>query len=318
MKVVVIGATGHIGTYLIPQLVNESFQVVAISRGISKVYHDDPAWNKVETVVLDRSKEPDFSEKIVQMNPDVVIDLINYNVEDTKKMVNSLKKINIKHYIYCSSIWAHGRGEILPEDPDSLKEPLDSYGKDKYQSELFLKQEFKTNNFPVTIIMPGQISGPGWNIINPQATLDINVFQKIANGEKICLPNFGMETLHHVHAFDVAQMFTKAVTHRENALGQSFYAVAKESLTLYGYAKYLYEYFNHQPKIEFLQWDKFCEYLGDKNNSDTCYYHIARSSHFSIEKSEKLLEYSPKYTTLETVIEAVKSYIQRGVITVKK
>ena len=64
------------------------------------------------------------------MNADIVVDLINFNIEDTKKMVTALKEIKISHYLYCSSIWAHGRAEFLPADPNSLKEPLDDYGVD--------------------------------------------------------------------------------------------------------------------------------------------------------------------------------------------
>ena len=58
--------------------------------------------------------------------------------------------------------------ETLPFDPDDLcKEPLDDYGKDKFASEMYLKEQYRQNRFPATIIMPGEISGPGWPIINP-------------------------------------------------------------------------------------------------------------------------------------------------------
>ena len=192
MKVVVIGACGHIGSYLVPKLVKGGFKVVAISRGKSKPYINDPAWKMVEQVVLDRNKDEDFAYKVAKMNADIVVDLINFNIEDTKKMVTALKEIKISHYLYCSSIWAHGRAEFLPADPNSLKEPLDDYGVDKYQSELYLKEQYRKNGFPATIIMPGQISGPGWTIINPLGNTDFSVFQKIANGQEIYLPNLGM------------------------------------------------------------------------------------------------------------------------------
>ena len=32
-RVVVVGATGHIGTYLVPRLVRAGYEVVALSRG---------------------------------------------------------------------------------------------------------------------------------------------------------------------------------------------------------------------------------------------------------------------------------------------
>lgn len=171
-------------------------------------------------------------------------------------MVEALKNTKLSHYLFCSSIWAHGRVEILPADPNSVtKQPLDDYGINKFKSEMYLKEQYRQNGFPSTVIMPGQISGGGWVIINPWGNTNTEVFEKIARGEEICLPNLGMETLHHVHGYDVAQMFFKAIIHREQALGQSFHAVAEESLTLYGYAKIMYEFFNKEPKIRFLDWE---------------------------------------------------------------
>ena len=105
--------------------------------------------------------------------------------------------------------------EVLPLNPDDLKKsPLDDYGRNKFASELYLKEMYRSEGFPATIIMPGQISGPGWTIMNPWANKTPVPFQKIADGEEIMLPNFGMETLHHVHGYDVAQCFFKAISHR--------------------------------------------------------------------------------------------------------
>lgn len=244
MKVVVTGGCGHIGTYLVPMLVNAGFDVTSITRGNSKPYEYSPAWEKANAVQMDREKDPRFAEIIASMNPDVVIDLINFSLADTKSMVSALKNSQCNHYLYCSSCWAHGRAEILPFAPDDLKkEPLDEYGKQKFSSEIYLKDLYRKENFPTTIIMPGQISGPGWTIMNPWANKTVTPFQRIADGEEIMLPNFGMETLHHVHGYDVAQCFFKAVTHRNQALGESFDAVSGGSITLYGYAKLMYEFF---------------------------------------------------------------------------
>lgn len=317
MKVVVTGACGHIGTYLIPMLVKYGFDVVTVTRGLSKPYVDDAAFEKVQKVYMDRDKEVDFAVKIAELEPDVVVDLINFHLSDTEKMVAALKGTKLSHYLFCSSIWAHGRAESLSANPNSItKKPLDDYGINKFKSEMYLKARYRENGFPATIIMPGQISGPGWIIINPWGNTNVKVFEKIARGEKIFLPNLGMETLHHVHGYDVAQMFFKAITHREAALGESFHAVAEESLTLYGYARIMYEFFNKEPQIGFLDWDKWCEYEGNKEETEHTYYHIARSGSYSIENAKKLIDYRPKFTTRETVEIAVQSYIDRGVISV--
>ncbi len=318
MKTVVIGGSGHIGTYLVPMLYRAGYEVVSITRGKSTPYEYDSAWDQVTKVQMDREKEPDFAKKIAEMEADAVIDLVNFHIEDTKAMVRALQDTACSHYIYCSSCWAHGRAEVLPFCPDDpKKEPLDAYGRDKFASEQYLKKAYREEGFPATIIMPGQISGPGWTIMNPWANKTLIPFQKIANGEEIKLPNFGMETLHHVHGADVAQCFFKALTHKEQAVGECFDAVSGGSITLYGYAKLMYEFFGKEPKIGFLPWREWCAYVGDERECEDTFYHITRSGYYTIEKEERLLEYHPQYTNVKTIQIAVQSYIDGGLITVK-
>jgi Nucleoside-diphosphate-sugar epimerases len=191
MKIIVLGGYGHIGSYLVPKLVKLGHEVIAVSRGKHDSYtKNDSSWKRVEHLSLDRAKDPNFAQKVADINADVVIDLISFKIEDTKKIVAALKGTNLTHYLFCSSVWAHGRAETLPADPKGIKHPLDDYGKNKYAGEIFLKDEYRKNGFPATIIMPGQISGPGWTIINPLGNNNTDVFQRIADGEKIYLPNF--------------------------------------------------------------------------------------------------------------------------------
>jgi len=49
-RVVVIGATGHIGTYLVPRLVRGGHEVIAISRGTRDPYHASREWSSVRRV----------------------------------------------------------------------------------------------------------------------------------------------------------------------------------------------------------------------------------------------------------------------------
>lgn len=317
MRVVVIGATGHIGTYLIPMLVENGFDTIAISRTESKPYEEHAAWLRVKRLLLDRQNDPDFVNTLYNMHPDIIVDLVNFDIAETKKIAEKFRDTGLKHYLYCSSCWAHGMAELLPLDPnDSKKEPLDTYGKDKFASETYLKKQYIENGFPATMIAPGQISGPGWAIINPWGNTSFRVIQDIADGKEIALPNFGQEILHHVHGYDVAQMFYKAITHRENALGKVFDAEAENHITLYGFAKHLYKFFGKEPKIKFLPWPEWCEYEGNQEECNHTYYHIVRSGTFSIESAKQLLEYQPKYTNLETIDLAIQSYIDSGLIKV--
>jgi len=314
MKVVVIGGSGHIGSYLIPKLVKAHHKVIEISRGKREPYMKDWTWEKATHIHLDRSNDLDFSQKVAELDADVVIDLICYTLDEVKEMVAALKETNLSHYLYCSTIWTHGRAETLPADPNAIKYPIDEYGREKYESEKYLKEEYRLNQFPATVIMPGQICGPGWSIINPLGYGDDSVFQEIADGKEISLPNWGMETLHPVHGEDVAQQFVDAMNHRNQSLGESFHAVSAESLTLYGYAQAMYRFFGHEPKISFLSWEKWCDYVENERKASVSYHHIARSGYYSIENAKQLIGYTPKYSALEVVETSIQGYIDRKVI----
>ena len=50
MKAVVIGATGHTGTYLVPRLVDYGFEVIAVTRGLSEPYTPAGEWREVKRI----------------------------------------------------------------------------------------------------------------------------------------------------------------------------------------------------------------------------------------------------------------------------
>ena len=108
MKVIVIGAAGHIGTYLVPMLVNAGYDTIAITRKMTPPYEDAPAWHIVKRELLDRVNTPDFIQKLKAMEPDIIVDLVNFNITDTQKIVDGFRHTNLSHYLYCSSCWAHG------------------------------------------------------------------------------------------------------------------------------------------------------------------------------------------------------------------
>lgn len=317
MRAVIIGGCGHIGTYLVPRLVKAGYEVVNVSRGNSKPYQVSGLWNEVQNVILDRSEEEKngtFGKKIADLNPDIVIDLITFRVSSTYQMVEALKNTNISQYLFCSSIWAHGYATILPATEDLPRNPFGDYGINKAKSEAYLHEQYRQNGFPETVVMPGHITGAGWNCISPTGNLDPMTFQKIGRGEEIFLPHFGMETVHHVHADDVAQVFMNSIIYRGQALGESFHAVAPQAMTLRGFAEAMYRWFGKEAKISYLPWKEWCEYTKDQSYIDGTYNHIAHSDNYSIEKGKRLIDYRPRYTILEAVQESVTSMIERKVI----
>ena len=319
MKAVVIGGYGKIGTYLVPKLVNAGYDVVAVSRGVARPYKENGAFAFVENLVLDREKldqEGTFARKIAELNPDIVIDLINFKPESTYMMHEALKNTNIRQYLFCASIWVHGHATVVPATEDLPRYPIEQYGKDKAASEAFLHKKHRLEGFPETVVCPGHITGAGWTAINPQGNLDNSVYEIIGRGEKLILPNMGMECLHHVHPDDVAQVFMKSIIHREQAIGETFHATAPAATTMLGLAEYMYRWFGKEPNIGFLPFDEWCKFKKDPGFIGSTTAHVMHSDNYSIEKGRRLIDYQPRYTIQDAVIENVESLIERKVIAI--
>ena len=78
MRVIVIGGTGHIGSYLIPKLVTAGHEVVCISRQGGETLRENPAWQPLEHIAIDRTtaeEKGNFGERIRELRGAVVIDL---------------------------------------------------------------------------------------------------------------------------------------------------------------------------------------------------------------------------------------------------
>jgi nucleoside-diphosphate-sugar epimerase len=162
----------------------------------------------------------------------------------------------------------------------------------------------RLTGFPATILHPGHIVGPGWIPLNPAGNFNPGVYRTIVAGKELALPNLGMETVHHVHAEDVAQSFIKSINNRSTSTGESFHVVSPQALTLKGYATAMYEWFGREPKLRFLPWEKWKKTVSEQD-ADATWDHIAHSPNCSIEKAGKLINYRPRYTSLQAVQEAV-------------
>jgi len=155
--------------------------------------------------------------------------------------------------------------------------------------------------------------GPGWIPVNPVGNFNPTVFSRLARGEEIILPNLGMETIHHVHADDVAQAFMRALASRSVAVGESFHVVAPVALTLRGYAEAVSTWFGQPATLRFLPWEEWRKSVSEEDAAAT-WDHIAHSPNCSIVKAQRLLAYAPRYSPLQAVEEALGWMIEHNLI----
>ena len=312
MKIVIIGGTGHIGTYLVPRLVMAGHEVVCVSRKKSEPYSVHPLWKSVSHVIIDRHEAEEkgtFGTQIKALQCDIVIDLICFTPKSAAMLVEALMG-EVQHFIHCGTMWVHGHSEQVPTLETQERKPIDEYGTNKALIESYLLSICKRQGFPVTILHPGHITGPGWLPINPAGNLDPEIFLKLATGREIILPNLGMETLHHVHADDVAQAFMNTIDNRQHSIGESFHIVSEQALTLRGFAMAMATWYGQEAKLSFLPWQEW-EKTVSQRDAELTWDHIVHSPNGSIEKAKKLLNYNPRYTSLQAVQEAMSNYFAK-------
>jgi len=317
MRVIVIGGTGHVGTYLVPRLVADGHEVIVISRSQRSPYQPHAAWDRVQQLTIDREaaeQRGDFGPQIRELQPDAVIDMICFTLASAQHLVEALRG-HVQHFLHCGTIWIHGPSVEVPTTEEQPRRPFGDYGIQKAHIETYLLHEARRRHFPATCLHPGHIVGPGWHPLNPQGHFNPAVFERIARGEEILLPNLGMETVHHVHADDVAQSFMAALAHWSTAVGQSFHVVSPAALTLRGYAEAMARWFGTEPRLDYLPWQEW-QATVSPDEARATWDHIAHSPNCSIAKAQRLIGYQPRYSSLQSVYEAVEWMINNKVIDV--
>jgi nucleoside-diphosphate-sugar epimerase len=311
-RVVVIGATGHIGSYLVPRLVRAGHEVVTISRGEREPYQDAVEWRSVQRVDADRVAEEvagSFGTRVAELRPDAVVDLICFTPASAQQLVEALRPAR-PLLVHCGTIWVHGRTARVPVTEDEPRTAYGEYGVDKAAIEALLHRETLAGGVPSVVLHPGHICGPGWPVITPAGNLDADVWRRLAVGEPVALPALGLGVLHHVHADDVAQAFGRALT-RPAAIGASFHAVAEQAMTCRGLADGVAAWFGREAVLDLVEWDEFERRVGSEHAAATL-DHVDRSITASIDRSRSILGYAPRYSSLEALRESLRWLVEHG------
>jgi nucleoside-diphosphate-sugar epimerase len=311
VRIVVIGGSGHVGSFLVPRLVRAGHEVINLSRGRRAPYVADDAWDQVRGITVDRTAEDEagtFGDGVAALDAEVVIDLVCFTLDSGTALVDSLRG-RTAHLVHCGSIWRYGPSRKQPMSEDDTSPPFGEYGIQKAAIAIRLAQETRSGGLVTTSVHPGHISGPGWVPIGPLGNLDPTVWHDLSAGNEIAIPGLGVELMHHVHADDVAQVFQLAVEHRDAAAGEAFNVVAPSALTVRGFAEIAAGWFGAQARLRSVSWEEFRAGV-DPAFADQSWEHLLRSQFASIEKARALLGYEPAYEPEAAVLEGVRWLIE--------
>jgi nucleoside-diphosphate-sugar epimerase len=107
----------------------------------------------------------------------------------------------------------------------------------------------------------------------------------------------------------------QAISHWSQSVGESFHVVSPAALSLRGYAEAVVSWFGRPANLVYLPWEQWRTRVSEEDAQAT-WGHIAHSPNCSIAKGRRLLEYHPRYSSLQAAREAVTWLVEQGIVEV--
>ena len=187
-KVLVLGGTGAMGRYLVPELLTLGYDIDIVS--LDDVVSDNPKLKYIKG----NTKEDGFLEKILANKYDGVVDFMTYSTEQFKN-IHKLFLDNTDHYIYLSSCRVFADAPPITEKSPRLLDvsddqeflATDDYALYKARQEDMLRNSGKTN---WTIVRPATTYSTGrFQLVTLEAP---SIIYRMHTGKTIVLPEAAM------------------------------------------------------------------------------------------------------------------------------
>jgi nucleoside-diphosphate-sugar epimerase len=213
MRIIITGATGYVGSNLVPKLIqsgNELLEITIEGRKSSELYG-------ASTLQFEYSKKNhiELIDVISKFNPDICIHLASYlsasddyitmekllaaNIDFTCHILDALKNTEIKTFINTGSFAEYHHGD------DNLN-PTYLYAAAKTASRIFVDYYSKTYNFNNLTVIPYTIYGGEYK---QQKIIDI-IYDSLQSNKAIGLSP-GKQILDFIHVDDVTDFFVEVV-----------------------------------------------------------------------------------------------------------
>lgn len=175
MKILITGASGFIGSFIVEEALNRGFETwAAVRKSSSRAFLKD---ERIHFIELNLSSEEQLKQQLKDIQFDYVVhaagvtkclhkeDFFRINTEGTKNLVRALLDLQmpLKRFVYISSLSI--MGAIREKQPyQEIRErdkaqPNTAYGKSKLEAEQWLNS-LNEKLFPFIILRPTGVYGP--------------------------------------------------------------------------------------------------------------------------------------------------------------
>lgn len=169
--VLVTGASGFVGSYLVNELISKQAKVIALSKTRSKSF--SKAINKKGSVdnfkrlndIIKRYKVNTIfhlaAQPIVEIGQDDPIKTFEVNIKGTWNILECARKNNIQKVIIASTVHVYGNNPKVPFKEEYFPQPSRPYETSKACADLLAQSFADTYDLPIEILRFVNIYGPG-------------------------------------------------------------------------------------------------------------------------------------------------------------
>ena len=221
MNCLVTGASGYIGSSLIKRLVKDDHKVKGLihqkqpsflEKNVEYIQGDITDVSSIRNVVKDAEVVFHCAALVRDLAPKN--DFYKINLQGTKNIVEACIEHAIKRFIFLS--------HIQYESPQKSGH----YSISKAMAEQYLLDRYKNGNFPVVIMRPGNVYGPGYAI---WVFVPLRAIEK----DRISLINSGNGIFHHTYIDNLVDALTIAMQ-KPNIDGETIDITDGDNSTTWG------------------------------------------------------------------------------------
>ncbi|MBQ7513808.1 MAG: NAD(P)-dependent oxidoreductase [Prevotella sp.] len=329
MKILITGASGFIGSFIVEEALRRGFDTwAAVRKSSSRAFLKD---ERIHFIELDFSSEIRLTEQLHAHQFDYVVhaagvtkclnkdDFFRMNTEGTKNLVRALMalKMPLQRFVYISSLSIMGAireqqpyTEILESD---VAQPNTAYGLSKLEAEKWL--ESLNSQFPYVILRPTGVYGP--------RERDYFMMAKSIKGHVDFAVGFKQQDITFVYVSDVVQAVFLAL--EKGQIGRKYFLSDGEVYQSSTFSNLIRQELGNPWWIRItaplwvLRMVTFCgEYIGRLTGKVTALnndkYHIMRQRNWrcDITPARQELGYEPQVKLEEGVKRSIQWYKENG------
>lgn len=236
------------------------------------------------------------------------------HVDGTRLLCEAALAEGVKRFVHCSTVGVHGHIENPPADENYPFSPGDIYQETKLEGERCALEYQKERGLPVSVVRPAAILGPEDERL-------LKLF-RLANRDRVFLLGSGKIHYHMVHVEDLATGFLLAGT-APQAVGEVFIIAGESSQSLNELVGLIASILGKKGRITHLpvkpfQWlGTVCEKTMIPLGLNPPIYRrrvdfFTKSRSFSIQKAQRQLGFTPRYTIKEGLRQTAEGYRSAG------